>query len=285
MDSKRLSKSKATGWSDMPHDILLRIFAFVSIMDRMLNVSRVCSSWRRACSDAVFSSTLDISEYRKSQDYQQQGWRSQLELIFQRGIHLGGPKLTKLVFDIDFEVEDTHLTYAAERCPNLQELLLHIPVRTTEQGLATAFRRWTMLERLYISFFGRPHVNIFSIVGERCPLLTELKICGCFFNNRIAVLIGRHMPGLKKLSFRCAFVTRDGVQSLLNMMQDLDELYICVRKIEVPFYRHTGPGPAIMCEPRFLQNTSRLSVYHICYTGECGTCPASTMATPLPINF
>ncbi|XP_027083918.1 F-box/LRR-repeat protein At3g48880 [Coffea arabica] len=268
-------------WSKLQTDMLLKIFALVSVMDRILNVSAVCHSWRSACSHKILSSTLDTSEIRNEMDTKTRRGRTRLMVILICGVNLAGENLTTLIIDSILEVNDKILTRAAKRCPNLMCLGLLWPYRATSRGLRTAFESWTNLQSMSISFNSLlSHVNIFKAIGQNCPNFTELKVHAPFVSQETAQIASQFIPHLKVLRLQCKMVSKDAAVAVLDGLQDLEELYISIQKVEYVAPVTGVFRPAIMRDPRVLSKASRLRVYHVCYAGECSSCPASSMGPP-----
>ncbi|KAL3498798.1 hypothetical protein ACH5RR_041530 [Cinchona calisaya] len=276
-------EAEKRSWSDMPTDILLQIFAFLSVVDRIFNVSMVCRSWYSACSNKIIWNSLDLCEI-KHQLISSQNFvaKPQLQVIFKLVINLGGENLTTLIIDPMLEVDDEHLIYAAERCPNLKQLGLPSLKGTTNLGLRTAFSHWTNLESMFVSFGSCfPYLHIFKIIGENCPNFTELKLSVSCVDKKTASAITKSLPNLKVLSVRSFLFKKEAAITLLNVLMDLDKLYISICKLINNNDGSVFPPP-IMYDQRVLQRASRLQIYHTCFTGECNiACPASTMGPPL----
>ncbi|CAI9093988.1 OLC1v1029616C1 [Oldenlandia corymbosa var. corymbosa] len=284
--------SDEANWSDLPRDLLLNIFSKLNELDRIVNIAAVCKSWREAVSDPLFSSTFDMVKCREQTfnrfyELHYPCRRSLLEAVFRCGINLGLANLTTLVFDPLFHVSDSHLLYAAPKCPNLRELVLPDLSDTTDEGLTDAFKHWTQLRSLFVAYdFGSPTVDIFSIAGESCPNLNVLKISTTVLHMGVASEIVTYMPELKLLSMFCtSFVMPDSFKLLLSGLTNLEEVYLAMDKINFTKCPEGCPCvPTILKDGTIMEKTLRLRNCHVCCIQKYDRCVATTMVGAAPLS-
>ncbi|CAI9102464.1 OLC1v1000742C1 [Oldenlandia corymbosa var. corymbosa] len=272
------SNSRSTSnWSDLPFDLLLYIISMVSLTDKLTVITEVCKSWRAAvASDMESFKTLDIRKMRQYLELSKPGVHNfpQLTLAYVRALELGGSNVTKLVFDAQFQVSDNDLQYAYERCPNLRELAITFPNKTTSVELKKAFQFWPNLESLSIEFttYFHPPETIFHIVGIHCLNLRTLEFSCCVINKATLHTITDLMPRLKVLRVRRSMVMAyvDDVVESFSKMPSLEEVYVSILKYStVPKLPDYQDLPAKIEEGRSRNGLSGLRVFHACYCEEC----------------
>ncbi|KAL3512741.1 hypothetical protein ACH5RR_025458 [Cinchona calisaya] len=262
----------------MDPDILLKIFASLSALDLVIRISGVCKSWRSLSWEPIlWKTTLDLSMFRNyflSQNLDRANDRGLY--FFKIAMNHSGLKPERLIFDITPTINDEFLIYAAQRCPNLKELVVPCTRYIREKALARALEFWGSLESLFMSFYScLPPPTIFETIGANCKNLTVLKIRSCYFTEETAATVSKWIPGLKVFRIRCGEINKVVIEILVDTMVNLEELYLSISGIGLE---------AASRQPRFLpplqdesmgQKVSRLRIFHFC-VGYCLPCVAVT---------
>ncbi|KAL3538098.1 hypothetical protein ACH5RR_001464 [Cinchona calisaya] len=271
-------KPRQTSWNDMDADILLKIFASLSVLDLVIRISGVCKSWRSLLQEPIlWKTTLDLSMFRNyflSQNLDRANERGLY--FFKIAMNRSSLQPKKLIFDITPTINDKFLIYVAERCPNLKELVVPSTQYIREGAIAKAFEFWGSLESLFISFYScLPSNTIFENIGAKCKNLTVLKIRSCMFGKETAATISKWMPGLKVFRIRCAEITKDTAEILVDTMVNLEELYLSISGIghESPSTQHRFLPP--LQDESMKLKVTRLRMFHFC-VGYCQPCIAVT---------
>ncbi|EXB37391.1 F-box/LRR-repeat protein [Morus notabilis] len=116
--------SRSTSWSDLPHDILVRIFMSLNLLDLVTGAFRTCRTWRAACSDPSLWKKLDLNSVQLNmlsiarRPFSMADNRScrMLLLVLCGALNLSRGNLTCLML-INFyvDVDGRELIYAAQR--------------------------------------------------------------------------------------------------------------------------------------------------------------------------
>ncbi|EEF51144.1 conserved hypothetical protein [Ricinus communis] len=240
MENKRFVVSR--NWANMNYDILIKIFTMVSTADLISSVSFVCPLWRAACFHPSFWHTLDLARLKcyadKPQDLRaslDNRPSSRLMQILNSAFILSGHNITRLIFDFQAYIKDSHLTLAAERygllvyftaerCPRLKQLVLPAWNQISVNGFCAAIQKLTELESLTLPCNYFPH-SILQTIGVNCTKLSELKVMSPF-DHDFANTLFIYLPKLKVLSLRCSIVHKDALRLTLMLFDDLKVLNI-----------------------------------------------------------
>ncbi|XP_043699209.1 F-box/LRR-repeat protein At3g48880-like [Telopea speciosissima] len=262
-------------WEDMELDILVRIFKTFNIIELTSGISRVCSTWRLACSEPMLWKTLDLgllkSNYIKipAAPYVWVSDSSDKRLMRLLKVALGLSRgtITCLIFHYDLYLKDEHLIYTAERCPRLKQLVLPAWNQITKGGICKAIRIWQDLESMTMPSIVHPPY-IMEEIGKSCKNFTELKLmgpCDVLFASTLATWL----PKLKVLSLRCTVLTKEALILILDSMMHLEVLNIshCVLR-EVP----EPPAPKrvlLELDETIIGKASRLREFYTCLEDSC----------------
>lgn len=116
------TKPAVKRWEDMETDVLVKIFKELSIVE-LAPISRVCRSWRMACSDSLVWNTLDLGLWRsnyiqtRASPYVWVDERSDRKLteLLRIAMGLSRGNITCLIFHYNLYMKDDHLGYISER--------------------------------------------------------------------------------------------------------------------------------------------------------------------------
>lgn len=272
------SASAVRRWEDMDNDILVKIFQSFDIFELTSGIAHVCSSWRSACCDPLLWRTLDlsmlISNYIKiplePYVYVHGHSDKQLTSILKISLSLSRGSIRTLIFHFNLYISDDHLTYTAERCPQLKRLVMPAWNRIKRTGILKAIRMWRDLESLTMPTIANPPY-LMEEIARNCPNFSELKIMGPF-DLLFASTLNTYLPNLKVLSLRCAMLNRDALILILDGLQNLEVLNIshCLL-IEVP----PAPAPKKIIkelDETILQKAARLHKFVRCMEDSCIMC-------------
>ncbi|XP_015896212.1 F-box/LRR-repeat protein At3g48880 [Ziziphus jujuba] len=270
--------SKAGSWNDVPHDILVKIFMTLNIMDLITSVSRVCSSWRRASCDPALWEKLDLSTMKSSSvniPREPYAWSDKesgdkLLLIMKNAMSLGGGHAVCLILHFYAFLRNEHLLCAAERSPKLKKLALPAWNQLNVDAFEEAVKHWKALETLTVPCVYSP-VNILRAIGTHCKNFSRLKIM-CPFDLEFANAIITYIPKLKVLSLRCAMVYKDALSCIMNALHHLEVLNLnhCLLVDDAQYegfvvvYREH--------EQEIIEKGSRFKTFLFCNQATCAMC-------------
>ncbi|KAK9723774.1 hypothetical protein RND81_05G024300 [Saponaria officinalis] len=148
--------------------------------------------------------------------------------------------VTTVVLPYDLEISDSHLLYVAERTPCVRHLLLLCPSKITVTGFTKALECWKHLGGIHL---GPIEDDLFAEfikgIGANCKKIESLHIHKDRFrlNGRSALVIGKSLPGLKKLELELGIVQPSGIITLYNFCPRLEEVYFnnCKRQRDRPY--------------------------------------------------
>ncbi|XP_058082241.1 F-box/LRR-repeat protein At3g48880 [Magnolia sinica] len=274
------SKSLVRRWEDMEIDILVRIFKEFDVIELTSGISRVCSSWRLACSDPLLWKTVDLGILKSNfiqiptLPYIWVDDRSNKKLtrVLKIAMGLSCGSVTCIIFHVNLYLKDDHLIHIAERCPRLKHLVLPAWDLITKGGICEAIRKWEELESMTMPYICSPPY-IMEVIGMNCKNFTQLKVMGCF-NVLFASSIAKYLPKLKVLSLRCSTLFMEALILILDCMEHLEVLNVahCL-------FIEDLPPPASRRIIRELNEAiiekakaSRLRTFFYCHKESCVLC-------------
>ncbi|XP_074272953.1 F-box/LRR-repeat protein At3g48880-like isoform X2 [Silene latifolia] len=148
--------------------------------------------------------------------------------------------LTTVILPSDLEISDSHLLYVAERTPCVRHLLLLCPSKITVTGFIKALECWKHLGRIHLGpIEDDSFAEFIKGIGANCKKIESLHIHKDRFrlDQRSAVLIGKSLPGLKKLELELGIIQPSGITTLYNFCPQLEEVYFnnCQRERDKPY--------------------------------------------------
>ncbi|XP_054807029.1 F-box protein SKIP1 [Prosopis cineraria] len=162
-------------WAELTHECLINIFSRLSIDDRWRGVMFVCNSWLRAFKDPSLHSVFNLDSHFDSPVELALWWTPEFErkidsmLQSVAGWSAGSLKEIRLR-----HCTDRSLAVVAERCPNLEVLVIRSCPHVTDDSI--------------------------SRIAFSCPKLRELDISYCYeISHESLLLIGKNCPNLKVL--------------------------------------------------------------------------------------
>lgn len=265
-------------WEDMDNDILVKIFQNLDIFQLTSGVAHVCHTWRNAACDPLLWRALDLSLLRSNyikiplEPYVYVDGRS--DKVFTRvlkiSLNLSRGSIVTLIFHYNMYVSDDHLTYTAERCPNLKRLVMPAWNRIKKAGLCGAVRKWENLESLTMPSISNPY-HVMEEISRSCKKFSELKVmgpCDVYFASTLA----EFLPNLKVLSIRCSVLFKEALIMLLDRLPGLEVLNIshCLVVDAPPL---PAPKRALRAlDKSILDRARRLKKFVTCMSESCIMC-------------
>ncbi|CAL9108646.1 unnamed protein product [Musa textilis] len=274
-DSARMADTKSIGrrWEDMDTDVLVKIFKELNMI-QLAPVSRVCRSWRMACSDPFIWNTLDLGHLQSNfiqttaPPYIWVDERSDRRLtrILRMAMALSFGNVTYMIFHFNLYMKDDHLSYISERSPCLRRLVMPAWNRITKVGICQAIRRWENLESLTMPSIPHPPY-IMEEISRSCKNFSQLKVMGTFDVN-FAFAITVNLPKLKVLSLRCSIITKQALLLILDSMDSLEVLNISHCLLLETLRRPVRSE----LDQAILHKGSRIREFFHCQSSSCTTC-------------
>ncbi|CAI9087199.1 OLC1v1021213C1 [Oldenlandia corymbosa var. corymbosa] len=223
--------ARRRNWGEMPHDLLVKIFALLNFLERMTIAAGVCSSWRAAAADdpSLTKKMIDVALFRENAAPELTHTRAQqqIDLAFARAINLTGSQLLSLVFDPLSDIRDKHLKHAAHRCPKLEQLVLPFPNAIKKASLNKSFQSWPNLRSLSIPFNGfLETTSLYKLAGSCFRDLVVLKVSTYIFPKHHFKAIAKFIPNLEILHLQCHVVETNFIVQQLSAMPELKHVYI-----------------------------------------------------------
>lgn len=197
------------------------IFLRVGTVDLLMNVQKVCKTWKRICTEPALWQVVDL---RSSVDiYDDLGYMAR------QAVDLSCGQLIQ--FSIDHFVSDDLLHYISQRSSQLKHLHLAHCCYITNGGVSKMVKRFQSWDkvRLYCA-----HISGISIklTGSCCPRFKNFKLnnkgyrCPRNGFDKDALAIAENMPGRRHLQLFENRITSDGLLAILRNCPHLESLDI-----------------------------------------------------------
>lgn len=221
------SKKSTRNWLDLPEDLTANILQRISVIDRLENARKVCTTWRKICKQpsmwkvihmAIPYDPLYIKSYLRRMCKNAVD-RSQGQLIDIKIVEFGDNEL---------------LNYIADRASHLTRLEIASCKRVNETW-TEALKKFSSLEELSL------HNTVISAeaietVGRHSPLLKILKVNQSAqhldetIRNDLSIAIGKNLHELRHLELIGNSMTNIGLEAILNGCPHLE--FLDLRKCE-----------------------------------------------------
>ncbi|KAL0013499.1 hypothetical protein SO802_000568 [Lithocarpus litseifolius] len=163
-------------WADLTRECLTNILSRLTLEQRWLGPMLVCKSWLQACTDSSLHSSFDVEPHFGPNTDSPRWWTPD----FERKIN---SMLRSVVVWSDHSLtsirtrhcSDLALSFAAERCPNLEVLSIKSCQNVTDASMAKIAFRCTKLRELDISYCYETSHEALMLIGRNCPNLKVLK--------------------------------------------------------------------------------------------------------------
>ncbi|CAD5171702.1 F-box/LRR-repeat protein At3g48880-like [Musa acuminata AAA Group] len=264
-------------WEEMETDVLVKIFKELNMI-QLAPVSRVCRSWRLACSDPFIWNTLDLGLLQsnfiqtRASPYIWVDERSDKRLtrILRVAMALSRGNITSMIFHFNLYMKDDHLSYISEWSPHLRRLVMPAWNRITKVGICQAIRRWENLESLTMPSIAHPPY-IMEEISRSCKNFSQLKVMGTF-DMHFASAIATNLQKLKVLSLRCSIITKEALLYILNRMDNLEVLNISHCLLLEALATSGRKQVRSELDQSILQKASRIREFFHCQSSSCTTC-------------
>lgn len=230
-------------WAELTHECLVNILSRLSLDDRWRGTMLVCKSWLHASTDPCLHSVFDLETHFDSTE-SPRWWTPEFERKIDAMLRLvvnwsdGG--LTEIHVR---HCSDRSLSFAAQRCPNLQVLSIKSCPNVTDESMAKIASACPNLRELDISYCYEISHESLAMLGSKCPKLRILRRnlmnwldpsqhVGIVPNEYLdalpqdgdseAAAIGKFMPQLQHLELRFSKLSAKGLALLSEACQYLE---------------------------------------------------------------
>ncbi|URE04108.1 F-box LRR-repeat protein [Musa troglodytarum] len=254
----KMADTKFNGkrWEEMETDVLVKIFKELNMI-QLAPVSRVCRSWRLACSDPFIWNTLDLGLLQSNFI---QTRASPYIWVDERS----DKRLTRIL-RVAMALSRGNIT-----SPHLKRLVMPAWNRITKVGICQAIRRWENLESLTMPSIAHPPY-IMEEISRSCKNFSQLKVMGTF-DMHFASAIATNLQKLKVLSLRCSMITKEALLYILNRMDNLEVLNISHCLLLEALATSGRKQVRSELDPSILQKAARIREFFHCQSSSCTTC-------------
>ncbi|XP_047309295.1 putative F-box/LRR-repeat protein 23 [Impatiens glandulifera] len=239
--SRKDATTETRNWVDnLPRDVLQK----VGTIDILVNVQRVCLSWRKICKDPIIWRSIDIHDIQKLFNLPGEELPCDVSKMIEIAIDKSCGQLINI--NLEYTGNDQLLKYITDRKIQLKTLRIKWS-SITDEGLSEAAKMMSSIEELYINFGGIKHIGLEN-VGLNCPGLKSLTYIRpvivtkieyedeiSFIEheedyydgidpNSVALAISRTMPQLQHLNLIGNGMTNEGLQAILDSCPRLESL-------------------------------------------------------------
>ncbi|CAN4082003.1 unnamed protein product [Withania somnifera] len=215
-------------WVELPLEITAEILRRLGAVEILLNVQRVCTTWRKACYDPTMWRVIDM---RNGEDMY-------MFDVFDKLCRVAVDRSQGQLFKINIQYfgNKSLLEYIAQRSSQLKHLRLVYCDNISNGGLAAVAKNFPLLEELHIYLSAISIVDIES-VGRSCSQLKSFTLNNGAFGgwtgfrnlqidvNDQAMAIAVNMPELRRLALFGNTMTNEGLCAILNgcpLLESLD---------------------------------------------------------------
>lgn len=178
MGDKGEEGKSATGsnWADLTYVCLLNILSRLTLSQRWTGPMFVCKSWFSACKDPVLHSVFDLETHFHSLPELPRWWTPEFERridsMLRSVIEWSDGSLVEIKTR---HCSDRAVSFAAERCPNLEVLSIKSCANVTDDSVTRIAFRCSKLRELDISYCYEISHESLVVIGRNCPNLKVLK--------------------------------------------------------------------------------------------------------------
>lgn len=163
-------------WSELTHECLTNVLSRLTLHDRWTGPMLVCKSWLHACKDPSLFSTLDLEVHFDSPTESARWWTPEFErkidAMLRSIAEWSGGSLTEIRVR---HCSDRSLSFAADRCSNLEVLSIKSCPNVTDASMARVAFRCLKLREVDISYCYEISHESLILLGRNCPNLKILK--------------------------------------------------------------------------------------------------------------
>ncbi|KAJ6731712.1 F-BOX/TPR REPEAT PROTEIN POF3 [Salix purpurea] len=209
-------------WAELTYECLINILSRLTLEHRWRGPMLVCKGWLIACKDPSLNTLFDLDTRFDSVIGSPRWWtpdfERKIDSMLRSVITFSDGSLTEIRTQ---HCSDHSITFAAERCPNLQVLSIKSCRNVTDASMAQIAYKCAKLKELDISFcFEISHESLvmMGIVPDdylnSCPQDGDWE----------AGAIGKYMPNLVHLELRFSKMSAKGLVSVCEGCLNLEYL-------------------------------------------------------------
>ncbi|XP_019095740.1 PREDICTED: F-box protein SKIP1-like isoform X3 [Camelina sativa] len=225
-------------WGGLAPDILMNIISRLTVQELWTGPMFVRKSWLTVCRDSYLWSIFDLEPWFESYPQSAHLWSPDFErkvdLMLRSVVDWSDGGLTEIRVR---HCSDYALSYATDRCPNLQVLAIRSSPNVTDASMTKIAFRCRSLKEIDISYCHEISHDTLVMIGRNCPNLRILK---------------RNLMDWSDSSRRSGFVPTEYVDAC---PQDGDteadaigKHMIYLERLEIQFSRLSVKGLASICE-------------------------------------
>ncbi|CAK7338171.1 unnamed protein product [Dovyalis caffra] len=236
----------SSDWAELTYECLINILSRLNFEHRWRGPMLVCKSWLLACKDPSLNTVFDLDSEFDSVTESPRWWipvfERKIDSMLRSVITYSDGSLTEIRTR---HCSDRSLTFAAERCPNLQVLSTKCCPNVTDASMAQIAFKCTKLKELDISYCHEISHESMVMIGRNCPSLRVLKRnlmnwldasqhAGIVPNDYLdtcpqdgdmeARAIGKYMPNLVHLELKFSKMSAKGLLSICEGCLNLEYL-------------------------------------------------------------
>ncbi|XP_010525783.1 PREDICTED: putative F-box/LRR-repeat protein 19 [Tarenaya hassleriana] len=248
VDGGRVETESGLGsnWAELTRECLLDILSRLTMEERWTGPFLTCKAWTTACKDPSLNTVLDLETRFRSSTESSSWWSSEFERkidsVLRSVVDWSDGGLTVIRVR---HCTDRSLSYAAERCPNLEVLWVKSCPKVTDASMAKIASNCPKLKELNVSYCYEISHESLTMLGRNCQNLEILKrnlmnrldpsqhmrVVPLDYldaipqdGNSEAEAIGRNMPQLKHLELQFSTLNAKGLASVCEGCRDLEHL-------------------------------------------------------------
>ncbi|GFS34851.1 SKP1 interacting partner 1 [Actinidia rufa] len=240
-------------WAELTRECLTNILSRLSLEDRWTGPMLVCRSWLQTSKDPSLNSVFDLETRFDSAPAESNRWwtpefERRIDAMLRSVVDWSDGSLTEIRVR---HCSDVSLSFAAERCPNLQVLSIKSCPNVTDESIAKIASGCPKLRELDVSYCYEVSHESLALVGKNCLDLKILKrnlmnwldpsqhtgiVPQEFLNaypqdgDSEAAAIGKLMPHLLHLELRFSKLSAKGLALISEGCLNLEylDLFGCV---------------------------------------------------------
>ncbi|MCL7040249.1 hypothetical protein MKW94_025454 [Papaver nudicaule] len=240
-------ETRNPNWAELTYECLTNILSSLSLEERWTGPMFVCKSWIHACKDPSLFSVVDLESVFCSKTESSVWWSPEFErkidsLLISVVNWSGGIDIKEIRVR---HCSDQSLSFAAQRCPNLQVLSIKSCPNVTNASIVEFASHCPVLVELDISYCYKISYESLELIGTNCPNLKILKrnllnpsqcvgiVPNEYLNARPqngdieAAVVGKSMPNLEHLELRFSKLTVYGLTAISEGCVKLEYWDLC----------------------------------------------------------
>ncbi|CAH8358743.1 unnamed protein product [Eruca vesicaria subsp. sativa] len=226
-------------WGGLAPEILTNIISRLTIQERWTGPMFVRKSWLAVCRDPYLWSSFDLEPCFESYPESAQWWspdfERKIDSMIRSVVDWSDGGLTEIRVR---HCSDHALSYAADRCPNLEALAIRSSPHVTDASMAKIAFRCRSLKELDISYCHEISHDTLVMIGRNCVNLTTLKRNLMDWSDS-----SRRMGSVVPTEYLDA-CPQDGDTEA----EAIGKHMVNLERLEIQFSRLSAKGLALVCE-------------------------------------